>query len=228
MGQRNYLNMGLYTIPEAARLLHIPHARLRRWIQGDPHGAVHPLLTNEIQRIDRQIAISFLNLIEALFISKFIQYGLHVKSIRAMAEEAADFLGTPHPFATNILFKTDGKRIFAHVEKQSDDPRLYDLKKRNWALEPVLGPYLITAVDYGKAGYAKRWYPNKRTPHVILNPAASFGHPVLNDSGIPTRALYDAFMAEDRNAPIVAKWFDVPVQRVKEAVRFETALSRAA
>lgn len=226
MRQRNYLEIGLYTISEAAKLIKMPHARLRRWIQGDPHGATIPLISNDIERINRQITLSFVNLIEALFISKFSEYGIHVRSIRLMAEEAANFLDTEHPFATDILFKTDGKKIFAYVERQTEDPKLYDLKKHNWALEPIMGRGLRDAISYQESGIAHRWYPRiNKYRHVILNPSASFGCPVLDDSGVPTSAIYDAYNAENQNTDIVAKWFQVPNRRVKEAVLFESSLA---
>lgn len=224
--KRSYIDMGLYSISDGARLLKIPEQKLRRWIVGDPHGSSVPLITNEIARIDGQISLSFINLIEALFISKFVAYGLHARSIRMMAEEAASFLNTPHPFATNVLFKTDGKKIFAFVEKQTDDPKLYDLKKHNWALEPILGRELEHAVGYKASGIAQRWYPKKETyRHVVLNPTAAFGQPVLDDSAVPTRVIYSAYLAEDKNNEIVSKWFNIPVARVKEAVKFEKALA---
>lgn len=227
--KRGYIDMGLYTITEAARLIKIPHAMLRRWIVGDPHGATNPLISNEIKNLDGQICLSFVNLIEAIFISRFAAYGIHVRSIRLMAEEAASFLNTPHPFATDILFKTDGQRICAYVEEQTGDPRLYDLKMHHWAMEPIWGAELKAAISYKESGIAHKWYPRQsKAKHVVLNPTAAFGQPVLDDSGIPTRAIYDSYIAEDRGYKIVAKWFEIPINRVKEAVRFESALTLAA
>jgi len=227
--RRGYMDMGLYTITEAARLIDIPDARLRRWIVGDPHGAETPLITNEIGRIHGLICLSFINLIEALFISRFVAYGVHVRSIRLMAEEAANFLNTPHPFATDILFKTDGQRICAEVEEQTGDPRLYDLKRHNWALEPIWGRELRGAISYAESGIARRWYPRpQEAKHVVLNPVAAFGQPVFDDTGIPTTAIYDAYKAEDKNEKLVAKWFEIPLTRVREAVRFERTLALTA
>lgn len=226
----NALSGGVYTIREAARLIEVPYARVWRWIHGDPHSpGLLPLIKNDLPLVDGQVAISFINLIEALFISRFAAYGVHVQSIRAMAEEAKGFLNSEHPFASNVIFKTDGKRIFAHVQKKYGDPKLYDLQKHNWAMEPVLGRDMIAAVDYGKKGFANRWYPRKKAaPHVILNPVAAFGQPVLSDSGVPTSAIYDAYLAEGKNKEVVAKWFEIPTQRVLEAVRFEKKLAKAA
>lgn len=226
----NYLRSGVYSIAEAARLIHVPTQRLRRWIHGDPHGYnVVPLIRNELPVVDGYIAMSFINLIEALFISRFVSEGVHVRSIRAMAEEAKEFLHSEHPFATDILFKTDGRDIFAEVARKTKDKRLYSLRKHNWALEPIIGPSLKAAVNYGPNRLAHSWYPDKQNaPHVVVNPSVSFGQPVLTDTGVPTRALYDSYVAEGRKADVVAHWYEVDKRRVVEAVRFEENLARAA
>jgi uncharacterized protein (DUF433 family) len=227
MEAASYVEKGVYSISDAARLIDMPQARLRRWVTGDPHGQeVPPLIMSDLRQIGRQVALSFVNLVEALFISRFAAFGVHVRSIRMMAEEAQQFLNTPHPFATDILFKTDGKKIFACVERNNPDDRgLYDLKRHNWAIERVVGPGLKEAVVYGPQKLAHIWYPRRKlAPHVLLNPVAAFGQPVLADSGVPTRALYDAFLAEDKDPAAVASWYDVSLSRVREAVRFERGL----
>lgn len=230
MKQPNYLRSGVYSISEAAKLIDAPRQRLRRWIHGDAHGYnVVPLIKNELPDIDGHIAMSFINLIEALFISRFVQEGVHVRSIRAMAEEAKNFLDNDHPFATNILFKTDGRDIFAEVARKTRDKKLYSLRKHNWALEPIIGPSLKAAVTYGPNRLAHSWYPNKQqAPHVVVNPSVSFGQPVLADTGIPTRTLYNSYVAEGRKADIVAHWYEVDKRKVMEAVRFEENLARVA
>lgn len=230
-----YLHTGVYTVSDAARLIGVPTHRVRRWLCGDPHDyRVGPLIKNELPVIEESIAMSFVNLIEALFIARFAEYGVHVRSIRAMAEEAKEFIleqygeDTDHPFATDILFKTDGRDICAEVAKKHNDIRLYSLRKHNYALEPIIGPSLKEAVSY-KGLHAHRWYPHKKkAPHVVVNPTASFGQPVLDDSGIPTRVLYDAYLAEEQNESVVAKWFEITKQRVREAVRFEMLVTQAA
>jgi uncharacterized protein (DUF433 family) len=227
----SYVSSGLYTIADAARLISVKPARLRRWITGDPHDYKStPLIGSQIPRMDGQVSISFVNLIEALFISKFAARGLHVRSIRAMADEAKRFLGTPHPFATKILFRADGKKIFAEIVKRSgDEHALYDLQKHNWAFHGVLKHGLRPTVVYGPSDQAERWYPRKKlAPNVIVNPAASFGQPVLADVGIPTRTLRDAVKAEGGDCITVSKWFDIPIARVEEAIKFESRLDRAA
>jgi uncharacterized protein (DUF433 family) len=226
----NYLKSGLYTVSDAARLIKVNPQRLRRWVTGDPHGDYGaPLIGTDIERIDGHVSLSFMNLIEALFIAKFAARGLHIRSIRAMANEAKRFLQTPYPFAKNVLFRADGQKIFAEIVKRTGDHELYDLSRRNWAFYTMLRSALKPAIVYGVSEQAERWYPRKRlAPNVIVNPIAAFGQPVLSDSGVPTRTIRRAVKAEGGDCATVAKWFDISVARVAEAVKFETRLDMAA
>src|SRR5688572_22162484 len=124
------LATGIYSIPRAAALISVHPLRLRAWVTGK--GSTAPLIKPELPRVEHRIALSFVNLIEANFIAVFSRVGVSVRSIRVMAEEAADVLHSDHPFAMEAIFRTDRRRIFIESAKRSNDARLYDLKSHNW------------------------------------------------------------------------------------------------
>lgn len=212
---------GIYTIAEAARLTNTSYQRIRGWVFGYRSDS-QPILRNEIEDLNRSKALSFATLMEARFIAAFAERGIHVRTLRAIAEEARRMIEHPHPFTT-LKFRTDGRKIFAEVEEKTGDPRLYDLRKRNWAMYSVMEQFLIEGVEY-EANVARRWRPAK---NVMLDPVVSFGHPVLERYGVRTSTLYDAWCVE-RSFESVAHWFDVPLELVRNAVRFETRLENAA
>lgn len=221
----NSLSTGIYSIPQAARLLGVPQYRVRGWVRGYYHMVADPIVQSELPTLGNRLAFTFVNLIEMRFIAAFSKYGVQVRSIRHMAVEAKRILNHPHPFATNMIFRTDGRGIFIESAELSGDPALYDLRKKNWAMHPVLSGALKKDVLYSEAGVANAWYPKKElAPEVIVHPKIAFGQPALDDSGIPTEALFDAFLAERKNYSRVARWFGLPVRRVKEAVMFESEL----
>lgn len=220
------LSTGIFSIPQTARLIRVHPARLRAWVCGHAGAKGAPLIKSQLAAVDHSIALSFVNVIEARFIAEFARHGVHVRSIRCMAEEAQNFLSTPHPFATDNIFRTDGRKIFIETARRTGDPKLYDLKGHNWAIHKILKDALLEGVEFG-AGMAEAWFPRKRTaPDVRINPKVSFGSPALIDSGVPTEALRDAWVAEDGDYGSVARWFDVPVKQVKEAVKFERDLKK--
>lgn len=233
------LETGIYSVAEATRLLRLQklsasQQRVRGWVAGYPRTMGEPVIKNQIGFRGRRLAMSFTNLMETRFIAYFAGKGVSVNHIRAIVEEVRDFARTrdlvhsDHPFATNIMFKTDGKRIFGLVADKTSDPRMYDFKKRNWSMYEVMRQSLRKGVVFSPEGAALAWYPHKRlAPQVIIHPKRAFGQPILKDSGVPTATLYDSFKADEENHETVANWFEVPVAQVKEAVRFEELLAQA-
>jgi len=225
MAKVDLLTKGLYTVPEAARLIGAPMAKVRGWIAGYPKTKGGPVLKNEVGWMDGKLAMSFTNLMEIRFIQYFSNYGVKVVSIRLMAEEARKILRHPHPFATATVFKTDGRKIFAEVAEKTGDKHLYDLRAKNWAIVEVIEQSLKRGVVYNPKGDAVGWHPRQDiAPNVIIFPQASFGQPVLEESRIPTRTLFRAFMAEGETYESVANWYRVPKKLVEEAIIFETKL----
>ena len=230
MDTHSTLGTGVFTVPEAARLLQVTDTKIRGWIGGYRSARVGPLIEAEIEKHGRSTALSFANLMEARFIDAFVQLGVHVRTIRAILDEARTFVRHPHPFATDTVFKTDGQKIFAEVATRMGDKHLFDLKKRNWAIREVLAPHLKGEVVYNESGMAQTWQPRPhRTPNVIIDPRFAFGKPVVRGAVVPTATILEAFVAE-RDIPIhqayenVASWFQIPVESVREAIDFEFSL----
>lgn len=229
MVQSEYLGKGIYTIPEAARLIGVNYTKVRGWVVGYPQTKGPPIIHNQIGEYRNKIALSFINLMEARFIAYFARFGVHVKSIRYMAEEAKRLIETPHPFATKTIFKTDTKIIYAEVAEKTGDKKLYDLKRKNWAYYEVIESSLLEGVEFNAEDVVSAWYPNpNRYPHIVIRPQIAFGQPALAEVGVPTRALLNAFDAEGETYESVAGWYEVTPDFVREAVRFEMELAGSA
>ncbi len=222
------LSTGIYTVSEAAKLLGVANARVNGWVFGYPKTKSDPIIKSDLEILDGEKAMTFVNLMEARFIAAFARHGVSVKAMRSMAKNAQEILDSPHPFATDAIFKTDGRKIVLMASKESGDKRMYDLQTKNWALYEILVDGLKNEVIYNE-GRARLWRPRKEiAPNVVLDPIKAFGQPVLEKSGVPTRTLFDAFNAEDETYESVASWYDVPVKEVKEAVKFEFDLAKVA
>lgn len=222
------LDTGIYTVSEAAVLLNTASQRVRGWISGYPRTKGAPIISNEVGWLDGQLAMAFVNLMEVRFIDYFAKRGVHVSSIRAMAKEAKEFLNHPHPFATNTIFKTDGKEIFAEVADKTGDPKLYALKKRNWAMYEVMAASLQNDVVYTPEGDPELFVPRaKIAPEVIIHPKISFGQPVLRASGVPTKTIMNAFLAEGKDIDAVSDWYELPADHVRQAIKFEQDIAKA-
>src|SRR5436305_6279153 len=106
------LGLGVYSVPEAARLTGVSSRRIRRWLQGYSYsagGAPHtspPLWRRQIAS-QESLILSFRDLLEVRFVDAFRRHGVGWKAIRVAAECAAEIVQDSYPFSTR-RFKTDG------------------------------------------------------------------------------------------------------------------------
>jgi uncharacterized protein (DUF433 family) len=221
------LEIGIYTIPDAAELVGAPQASVRVWVEGHS-GKQDPVIDNQLGRVGGKTAVSFANLMELRFISRFVKAGVRLHEIRSIMNEARTTLQHPHPFATRTVFKTDGRKIVAEIARRNGLMLVYDLKSKNYEIPSVVMKSFLDDVVFDPQGEAIEWTPRpKIAPHVIVHPRIEFGHPVLKQSNIPTEAVAKAVRVEG-SAQFVADIFDIPERYVREAVKFEEHLAKAA
>lgn len=222
-----YLNVGLYTFSDAGRLIGAKPSVLRRWAQEyryQDRGVVRdhaPVIQRHFGPASS--TLTFLELIELLFVKVFRAEGVSMQAIRRASERASSMFNTQYPFAVK-RFDTDGKRIFATLKQEADDIELIEeLGKGQFAFDHVVRP-LFRKLDYGVAD-ALRYWPLDHGGRVVLDPRRAFGKPIDDETGVPTEALYNAMRADGGQDPsIVAEWFEVPIEAVKAADRYETEL----
>lgn len=227
MSDLRLIESGIFTIPVVAELLGVSANMVRIWVDGHS-GKQDPIIENELGRADGKLAISFKNLMELQFVAFFVRAGVKLPVIRSIMSEVRVILNKPHVFATNEVFRTDGKRIVTVIGKKNGIDSIYDLKSKNYELTPVILPSLQRDVIYDPNGNARIWFPRRASfPNVIVAPIYSFGRPILRDSKIPTSAVAKSY-ATERNTGLVSAIFEISERRVREAVGFEAALRAAA
>lgn len=222
------IGVGLYTPKEASLYTGIPAKDIRRWMFGySAHGVDHPgLWSPELAFLDEQL-LGFHDLLEIRFVHAFRQHGVSLQAIRSAFRQAHELFAQDYPF-TCKRFQTDGRNIFATVLDETGDEALLDLVKRQWAFKQVIKPSLYEGIDYATEGAAQRWYPQKRSKTIVLDPGRNFGKPIVSVVGIDTSSLYQAYQAyqaEGQNAKRVASIFEVPISAVKAAVALEVQVA---
>ena len=222
----NLLETGIYSVSEVAALVEAPEGTVRTWIDGRPNRQA-AVIDNQLGKVAGKTAISFTNLMELRFVARFALAGIHLREIRAILDEMRHTMNHPHPLASKVVFRTDGKRILAEtIRKNGHD--ILDLKSRNFEFPEMVADALKEDIVFDPQGEATAWFPRKKiAPHVVVNPNFSFGRPTLKESHIPTDTLAAAVKAE-RSAKTVAILFDVPERQVREAVAFQQNLRKAA
>jgi uncharacterized protein (DUF433 family) len=227
--QFRYIGRGVYTLAEAARLSAVPSKRLRRWTGGyrylykgefryspPPVAAVTP-------EYDGTPVISFGDLLEVRFLNAFREYGVSWKVIRLASAAAKELLGRHHPFSSRI-FRTDGRNILAELTRVTGDKLLLNLVNDQYEFERIVSPFLYAGIEYDQEEQPRRWWPRGVAKQVVIDPERALGAPIVPREGVPTRVLYNAFLAES-SLEFVARWFDVDFAAVRDAVDFERSLT---
>ncbi|HZP82280.1 MAG TPA: DUF433 domain-containing protein [Chthonomonadaceae bacterium] len=228
------LGVGLYTLPEAARLLQISPTKLRRWAEGYPfvssgqRRTAEPIIRRDLQALDGEPVLTFNDLLELYMIKLFRDAGVSLQTIRAAAEQAARMYRTNHPFAIK-RFETDGKRIFATLQEQGVEgvakpTLLQDLNLSQMVMDSIARPF-FRRIEYREFEPLRYW-PNGKDGHIVLDPQRAFGKPIDARSGVPTAVLYEMARGGE---PVenIARWYDMDVEAVEEAVAYEVTLKAA-
>ena len=224
--QHAALDRPAYPAAEVARLVGMTPTRVRRWLRGYDYTyaeTVHhqaPVIRREGTKGTSYA--SFLDLVDLLFVRRFLDHKISLQKVRRALDEASDILGAAH-FARQSFF-TDGGNIFLEV-KGRGEAILQLLSGGQWVIAPII-QQLATQIDFdAPGGMARRWYPPDLGGRVVLDPLVSFGRPTVVGRGVATANVYDFYVAENKRIAVVRDWLDLADEDVEAAVEFERRLA---
>lgn len=213
-----------YSIPEAAQYLVIPTATLRSWVLG----RAYPTQTGQrrfepvIELPDSKLpALSFVNLVEAHVLDAIRrQHKIALNKVRRATRYLKNRFRSRHPLADQT-FETDGLDLFI----QEYGKLIAISKNGQLAMRELLEAHL-RRIDRDKSGVAVRLYPftRKREPDepkfVVIDPAISFGRPVLQGTGIATAVVAGRYKAGESIEELAAD-YGRGTHEIQEAIRCE-------
>lgn len=231
------IGTGIYTPDEAAALLKAPVDEVRRWAfgyarrRGEKRVEYGPLIHTELPEIERKHALTFIELVELMFIKGFREAGVPWHAIHEAAAVAARLFETSHPFALRQFF-ADPTGVYALLKEADEGESMVQLAgSGQHVFGDILRPYL-GQLEFDPMEVPTRWWPMGKEGRVVVDPAVSFGQPIVAEAGIPTRVLAEALQAEEeydraRALERVSWLYKVPHRHVHSAVRFEQWLKAA-
>lgn len=237
-----YLGTGIYSVPEASRLIAVPTRDIRRWLfgyhyrktPGDAESRVDiaPLWQTQLVGEDfEEDVIGFQDLLELRFIREFIRNGVSLRVVRHCLNSARDLYGVSHPMSLP-KFMTDGRTIYAEaVSEEHIAASMVDLRSKQTVFKDIIRPSLYSGIVYD-GDRASKWYPERsarRSSPIVIDPTRQFGSPIVEETGTPTSVIYASYVAEggDHQAQAVtARVYEMPGKYVEAAVRFEESLKR--
>jgi len=219
----NYIGNGIYTFKEASTITGVNYNTLRRWIEGYYRKNINtpkaPIFNGDYEKIDEKKALSFMDVIEILFIKSFQKHGLSLQLIRKAVERASLLLSSSHPFAIKIFY-TDGKTILARIAKEAEMPELIDLIKKQYQFDEIVLPELYECIDFNKYDIAERYWPEGKNSKIIIDPKINFGKPSILGPNIPINVLYD-FYKKGQTISELSEWYDIEISDVELAIYYE-------
>lgn len=231
------LGTGIYTPADAAALLKAPPAEIRRWAFGYERTRrgekvwYDPLIRTDLPEIEGKRALTFVELVELMFIKGFREAGVAWNAVHEAAAVAARIFESGHPFAMRRFF-ADPTGVYASLREADGGESLVRLAGAGQhVFERIVRPYL-GQLEFDPLDAPVRWWPKGKQEGVLVDPAISFGAPLVEEVGIPTRTLAEALAAEtayaaDRAMERVTWSYRVQPRHVLTAARFETWLMAA-
>jgi uncharacterized protein (DUF433 family) len=233
------LGRGVYGAADALQLINfrrrletqrrtISRQTIARWPRGYDYsrgGVVRhsePLWQADYANDDETIELSFRDLIELRFVKAFRDAGLSLPTIRECFTRAVEAVRDERPFSTQ-RFRTDGKTIFLEITHDVREGELIDLKRRQGAFHRLVAPSLHD-LEFD-AEVVARWFPlgmSRKT--IVVDPARSFGRPIVVEGGVPTEILSQAVEVEG-TPERAAKFYEVPLAAVRDSVAFQQQLA---
>jgi uncharacterized protein (DUF433 family) len=220
-----------YPVVEAARYLRMPEGTLRSWVVGRWYPAAgqskrsRPLI--HLDDPQRRF-LSFINLVEAHVLAAIRRrHGVKLPKVRAALDYVKRHFKINRPLIDQT-FQTDGLDLF--VERYGD--LIKASREGQKAMREILSVYL-KRIERDAKGLPIKLYPFTRDTEseaapksdprvVVMNPAVSFGRPVIAGTGIPVSSIYERYKAGDSVANL-AQDFNLETSAVEEAIRCEAA-----
>jgi len=203
-----------YSIPEAARYVHVPPSTLKSWVLGRPYptrgGTKHfkPLI---VAADPKHNLLSFYNIVEAHVLAATHGEDIPLKNVRTALDFVVKTLPhTKHPLIS-YEFATKGKHLFVKHLGVS-----LDATGHGQQIFEHLEMLLKKITKRGPDGYPVEIEPHNTTV-LVIDPKVCSGRPVLKGRGIPVDVLWQR---KEARQPIsrIAKDFGLSEGEVERAI----------
>jgi uncharacterized protein (DUF433 family) len=214
------LAMGVYTLPDAAKILNLPLAKLHRWVGGyavhDSGSKRFPVGEFSVEERGRDRHFNFLSLIEVFTIAELRDQGVSPLTLRNCRTELSERFDTEYPFALQGLL-VNGRKM---VKEMGETVYLELGNNGQQAFEELISPF-CKKIDFDMTTkLAERYFPQNNDKNVVVDPRHAFGRPVISGTNITTEALNSLARGGDRLEDI-ADDYGLTLDQVQSALRFE-------
>ena len=229
-GAKDPRELAAYAVADAAHYLLIPLATLRSWVGGRPYPTktgpryFQPVI---IPAQSSPATLSFVNLVEVHVLDAIRrEHRISLDKVRVAMDYLRREFHSQHPLADH-RFETDGMDLFI----QQYEKLINITRSGQLAIRQLLQAHL-RRIERDRSGVAIRLYPftRKRLENepkvIVIDPAISFGKPVMAGSGIPTSIVAERYKAGETIEELAAD-YERERSDIEEAIRCELQLEAA-
>ncbi len=214
------LDIEIYEVGEAARLLGVHARTLRNWLDGyTARGKTYPPVLRE-QSTGSDL-LTWGEFVEAGFLKEYRSERVPLPEIRSYVDAWRDRLGVKYPLAHQQPFTGADRHLMDLAKADAGDNMIYRFLDNQLVLAPWSEDF-VKKVEFDH-NVATRYWPAGQDEAVVIDPKRSFGAPTVD--GIRTEILYEMFAAGDQMDEI-ADGYDLDRGKVEAAVRYESSRAR--
>lgn len=213
------IGTGIYTAPEAARILNLSPQKVGAWVRRYWELEFLNDYKSEGQNTvytdgaGREKVFNFYTLVELITVSAFRSLNVSFSKIKNAHKIGAEVLETRYPFAKKG-FMTDGVNIIHNLDQVSSV--LLDSKKQ-LAFRKLIEPY-CNKIDFDQVNLlASRYWPMGRSHRIVIDPKHKFGEPTIADTNI-SASVINNFIKSGESVSFIAEEYGISEQAVKDAV----------
>jgi uncharacterized protein (DUF433 family) len=230
MGATKVLEVPLYAISEAARLLAIHPVKLRRWLEGTTVAGRRypPVIRPEPTGSD---TVTWAEFVEASFLREYRGARVSLQHMRPIIDAMRREFRVRYPLAQfkPLIDRADRQLVFEMQEQLGldDDLRLVRRRGTGWQVQwaPAVEQFL-DKLTFDKRGVAQRMHPLGRSSPVVIDPEKVFGIPQIR--GVRTETISHAFGIDKKSERAIAREWALSEAEVKAALQWEFSVLKKA
>lgn len=213
---KSRLTIPAYRIGEAASYTHVSPQTIAAW-----HRARADSRKAMLKEKEKQLGLSFLQLIELAVVAEMRRAGLKVAEISRARDWFKRSTGLDYPFA-QLRFKTDGAEILQDDDAPFQEGQIEKLISANNGGQYVWRDLLskrLTEFNYDEeTGAVSVWKVAGADKPILIDPKIAFGAPQIH--GVKTAVLKAHWLSGEEVSDL-ADDFDLTQQEIVHALTFE-------
>ncbi|WP_276504424.1 DUF433 domain-containing protein [Terrimonas pollutisoli] len=216
ISHKQQLGTGIYTVPDIGRLLGLPQAKVRRYLNEYWDERLGKRFFNETYSWsagNNIKAVNFYTLIELYTCFHLQELGVSPRQILKSRVAIAEDLRIPYPFASANLL-SDGKKIWYEFK---DSVVNADGSKQTDFVEFIRK--FANKIEFNSSKIAEKFWPAGRKSDVVINPHHQFGQPVLNGTNINAEVIFSMYESGE-SVESLGILYDLTQKQVNDAISF--------